>query len=497
MVGSSDRRDPVDGGDATFRADAPEAPAGSVINLIRVENLPALAEERIKIAIADVGGERVLVRRYLKGDVPDDDRDVLVLEGRVRDQTALVRVLSLAARLFLGDSVDLDDIRVVANESGGLQEAAESQGANFNQQGGGGNLGAIFGQGSNQLVNRIESNIARASVLDVAGGRLLSFIEVDDIPQIRVNVKFYEVNRDRALSYLPSLVIDYDDSGNPQLPGGNPASTADGSDAATGVLSSVLGGLNVGAQFVSGNFAIDSAFSLLESNNLARVLSAPSLKVLSGERARFLVGGEIPVRTSFSPAFGSDATGVFESVQFVPFGVQLDVLPLVDDEDAVTLDLNPQVSVPDPTLNQVLSGDLNDSAVDPLPTTAFDVRSLRTTSRLRDGEAMIIAGLAQYRAEIDSTSTPGLRSIPGLGRLFEGFAESGDTLELIVVVNPVIEREPSDEGQLWAFPSPAELAPWADQLRDYDGDGVVDGDDQCHDHPAGVAVDGQGCPLPA
>ena len=110
------------------------------------------------------------------------------------------------------------------------------------------------------------------------------------------------------------------------------------------------------------------------------------------------------------------------------------------------------------------------------------------------GDAMIMAGLATFRAEVDSTSTPGLRGIPVLGHMFEGFAESGDMIELIVVVNPVIEREPSDEGELWAFPSPGELSPWAPLVIDSDGDGVVDGKDECADTKAGVPIDDRGCP---
>ena len=193
---------------------------------------------------------------------------------------------------------------------------------------------------------------------------------------------------------------------------------------------------------------------------------------------------------------------MFQAVQFVPFGIQLDVRPLVSDDDFITLDLSPQVSIPDPELNQILtsSGDQDTGGggqqpVQQLPTTSFEVRSLRTTSRLNDGDAMIMAGLAQFRVDIASQSTPGLRSIPGLGYLFEGFAENGDTIELIVVVNPVIEREPSDEGELWAFPTPAELSPWSARLEDSDGDGVINGLDECAATEAGTDVDDRGCPI--
>ena len=59
--------------------------------------------------------------------------------------------------------------------------------------------------------------------------------------------------------------------------------------------------------------------------------------MLSGELAQVQIGGEVPVPTAFAPAFGAGAAprrrhaaatpGVFSSVEFVPFGVQLQIRP--------------------------------------------------------------------------------------------------------------------------------------------------------------------------
>ena len=57
----------------------------------------------------------------------------------------------------------------------------------------------------------------------------------------------------------------------------------------------------------------------------------------------------------------------------------------------------------------------------------------------------------------------------------------------------VIEREPSDEGELWAFPPPGELAPWSARILDSDGDGVVDALDECESTEQGTEVDERGC----
>ena len=108
--------------------------SGKIINLIQLETLPATTEQKIREAIQTIGGEHVTIRRMLRGNVPDDprdsrdardSRDTLVLEGRVPNQIALVRVLTVAAQFFAGQASNNGqqlDIRVVADEAGALAE---------------------------------------------------------------------------------------------------------------------------------------------------------------------------------------------------------------------------------------------------------------------------------------------------------------------------------------------------------------------------------------
>ena len=58
-------------------------------------------------------------------------------------------------------------------------------------------------------------------------------------------------------------------------------------------------------QISGGRVAFDSLLNYLESRGIARTLSNPTLTVLSGELARFQVGGQVPVPEAFSPAFGT------------------------------------------------------------------------------------------------------------------------------------------------------------------------------------------------
>jgi len=447
-------------------------PSGTIINLLRLETLPALPEEKIKDAIQPVGGQRVTIRRILHGNLRDDTKDTLLLEGTVRNQIALVRVLEVAVQLFVGQTISSDDIHVVADESGALAgRSQETQGQNT-QLGTGGGVGALFGGSrSSLLTNQIRRNLGRATAIEAAGGRVLSFIEVADLPQIRVDIRLLEVNRTRLRSYNPDSALLTSNFRQPSL---NPAQSAvavQGSQAARvgGVASSAVqnvlsflgGGLLNQFQLATQHAAVDVALSLLEREGIARSLSSPSLTVLSGELAQFQVGGEVPIPVAFAPAFGSTTAttsvtvtpGVFSSVEFIPFGVQLQIRPLVGDDDTITLDVQPQIVTPDAVLTDTIR---QTTGTNPL-TTAFKTRALRTSSRLQDGQALLIGGLTTNDSSNNTASTPGARDVPGLGWLFRSFNRNDESVELVVVVNPVIVRTGVTDAALWAFPSHEEL----------------------------------------
>ncbi len=408
----------------------------------------------------------------LHGNVRDDARDTLVLEGRVPNQIALVRVLTLAARLFAGLTITAQDIHVVADESGGLAEQAQAQQAAQTQLGGGAATSSLFGGARGaRLTNQVRTNLGRAKAIETAGGRILSFIEVTDLPQIRVDIRLEEVNRSKLRALNPNSALALSNFRQPSLNPAQSATTVQGNQAARvgsvgaaiqDVLSFLNGGLLNEAQYSGGHLAIDTALSYLEREGIAQSLSSPSLTVLSGELAQVQVGGEVPVPTAFAPAFGTAATtgnaaattpGVFSSVEFVPFGVQLQIRPLVGDDDTVTLDVQPLVVTPD----AVLTDSIRQATGTAVPTTAFQTRALRTSSRLQDGEALLIGGLMSTNTSTNTASTPGLKSMPILGRLFQSFNRNDETTELIIVVNPVVLRSPVSGAGMWAFPGRDEL----------------------------------------
>jgi len=466
-----------------------------VINLIQIEGLPEFgrgpaAEDQVLEAIRTVGGQDVSVRRIQKGPLADDSADILVLEGEVHDQVALTRVLSLAYKVYVGnvkgpaqsvtdgvsgttrvfDGTDLaigDDIKVIADEAGALF----SNGAGDNQDDTSSLLRG-FGQGSNSgggtsglssssLDNRVDSNIARASAIELAGGRILSFIRVTDIPQVRVDIRVYEVNRTKLLSYQSDLGVitsDFDQGGLNPAQGATTLQGASaqrvgssGNEDLQNVFGFLGGTLSNQLQFSGSNWAIDSLFSLLQTEDVARSLANPTLSVLSGEVALFEVGGRVPIDEAFATQVGIQ--GVFNSTSFIEFGVKLAVRPLVGEDDVITIDFAPEIITPDALLTQLL---VESTGTNP-QTFAFESRLLKTSSRLADGQTLLVGGLQQTQRSDEDNKTPWLSDIPLLGLLFQGFDYSDDDLEVVVMIRPTIVRDPLPDAALWMYPGSHEL----------------------------------------
>lgn len=471
---------PVAAETVRLTATAPLTPVGSVINLLRLETLPELLEDRVQRAVQTVGGADIGVRRIQRTQFRDDAKDVFVMDGRIATQVALTRALTLAAQVLTGRTASEDDIRVVADESGALvprnqnlQTSAGSGGGG----GGGGAAGGLFGGGggsSNQLgrlSNLVGRNIARAKVVEAADGRLLSFLEVRDLPQIRVSIKLYEVNRTKLRTYNPNTALLTSEFQQPSL---NPALAAGavqggqaprvgggGRTTVQNVLAFLGGTLSNQMQFTSPHFAVDQVFTLLERAGIAKSLSSPSITVLSGEQATFQVGGEIPIPEAFAPIFGTGQTGaatglaagVFSFVSFRPFGIQLGVRPLIGDDDKITLDVTPQVITPSAELTSQIR---ESTGTNPL-TTAFQNRSMRTSARLDDGQTLIVGGLLTRSTQERQAGPPGLKDAPGLGWLFKSFERADEGLELVLVVNPAIMRDPVPDVPLWQYAGQDEL----------------------------------------
>jgi len=164
-------------------------------------------------------------------------------------------------------------------------------------------------------------------------------------------------------------------------------------------------------------FPFNVTLSLLEENGLAKVLAEPSLATLSGQEAKFLAGGEIPI--PIATALGA------LNVQWKKFGIQLGFTPTVLDQGTINLKVAAEVSDIDPANGVSYQG---------LFIPGLTSRQAETTVRLGDGQSFAIAGLMSEKVRSTIDKVPGLGSIPILGALFRSSQYQSQETELLVVI---------------------------------------------------------------
>ncbi|OIP86894.1 MAG: general secretion pathway protein [Rhodobacterales bacterium CG2_30_65_12] len=157
----------------------------------------------------------------------------------------------------------------------------------------------------------------------------------------------------------------------------------------------------------------------LENKGMVRTLAEPNLTALSGQQASFLAGGEYPIPIK-------DENGGI-SIDYKPFGVELQFTPRVVDGDIINLQISAAVSALD---NAAVFGDGT------ITVNAFKRRETQTTVEMRDGQSFAIAGLLQDDFRDLSGQVPWIGDIPILGALFRSADYERAQSELVIIITP-------------------------------------------------------------
>jgi len=171
------------------------------------------------------------------------------------------------------------------------------------------------------------------------------------------------------------------------------------------------------------------------SHNRARVLAEPTLVTVSGERAAFLCGGEVPILQSIATA-GTAA----QSVTFEPFGMRLNMIPVLQENGSINLQIAPEERLLNASIGFNVPGS---TSVIP----GFITRRTQTTVEMRPGQELFIAGLVSANHGREVNKTPILGEMPVLGALYRSKAFNKNESELVVSVRPEIIL-PGTPGQL-------------------------------------------------
>jgi len=156
----------------------------------------------------------------------------------------------------------------------------------------------------------------------------------------------------------------------------------------------------------------------------ARILSKPKLVVISGEEASFLVGGEVPIRTTTFSDTGSSQ----ENVEFKEFGISMTITPTII-KNRIDIVMNLEVSELDSSTASSIAADV-----------AFSTRSASTHLYLDNGQTIVLAGFIKHSTSVTENRIPFVSKIPVFGLLFRSTSNPvpDKEEELVIALTPHI-----------------------------------------------------------
>lgn len=251
-------------------------------------------------------------------------------------------------------------------------------------------------------------------------------------PEVMLEVEVMEINRRN----LENLGIQY-----PSQIGlgvqGNAAGSSSGTQPQAGKLT-LTELRNFNGKL--GVFSINDpaiVLNLLHQDTDTNLLASPKIRVKNRDRAKIHVGDKIPVLTSVASAQGF----VSQNVNYIEVGIKLDVEPVIQMQDQVSIKVGMEVS------------NITDQVTTSSGVLAYTIgsRNANTTLQLRNNETQILAGLFRDDEQKTQRKVPGLASLPFIGRLFSNNNQDKRKNEIVLLITPRIMHNLSPANAVYSL----------------------------------------------
>ncbi|HVC56233.1 MAG TPA: type II and III secretion system protein family protein [Stellaceae bacterium] len=265
-----------------------------------------------------------------------------------------------------------------------------------------------------------------ASVAGETKGKVINRLAVATPNQVNIRVKIAEVDR----NVMKDLGLNW-----ARLGGHSSFATANGGSA-VGVGDVQSAAAAAGDNLVSvalggASSRILGTLNILANEGFLTTLAEPNLTATNGQPASFLAGGEFPVPTASSGGTGGVPV---VTVEFKPYGVQLQVTPTIIDAEHLNMAIRTEVSQLSTAASQG-AVTLNGFAIP-----ALIERLAQTTVELGSGQSFLLGGLLQNNTTENISKVPGLGDLPVIGQLFRSESFQRNESELVIVVTPYLVR---------------------------------------------------------
>lgn len=178
---------------------------------------------------------------------------------------------------------------------------------------------------------------------------------------------------------------------------------------------------------------VQVALSALSDVTDVNIVSSPSLMVIENKKAQLQIGDEVPIATQSAVAVTAPGSPIVNTISFRNTGVILNIVPQVSDNGTIMLDIEQEVSDVVPTTSSTIDS----------PT--IQQRRIKTKVAVGNGQAIVLAGFIQDRAQRGRQQVPLFGNIPVVGNLFKDKNDQIRRTELLIAITPHIV---SDQGQI-------------------------------------------------
>ena len=245
-------------------------------------------------------------------------------------------------------------------------------------------------------------------------GKVINSLTIRGLDQVSLRVTVSEIRRE----IIKQLGVNMSGaSGANSFSVSNPFSV-------NGTVSSTQGTLG----WINGGKSLTATLQAFERQGVARTLAEPTVTAVSGESAKFLAGGTIPIPAGESCTGASIASCQLSIVQ-QPYGVTLNFTPIVLSQGRIQLHIGTEVTDIDTSVQQV---------IDNTSIPGFRTRRNETTVELPSGGSIVTAGLISTQTQQAINGVPGLMNLPVLGTLFRSRDYLRNETELLIIVTPYI-----------------------------------------------------------
>ena len=274
-------------------------------------------------------------------------------------------------------------------------------------------VAVLSGSSPNAAMSLLAMEIAAGGM---PGVKIINRIQSSNSDQLAVSVRVMEVRRSKLREVgLRWQAQNKFNEGTASI--GNLLASALGKAGSTALFGS--------AKFTIDRLAFDVFLNFLRSEGVATMLAEPTIVATSGQKAKMLAGGELPIPT---PQTNGNSTSI--GIEYKPYGITLEFTAIILDNNSVRLNLAPEVSQID-MANVV---ELNGARVPGLIT-----RKTETTVTLNFGESVVIAGLRSRETQKSRSGLPFGGDFLTASRA----AREADT-ELVIIVTPLrLDEAPS------------------------------------------------------